>query len=884
MSTRTPSKINPLASLYSDLITIIENSVIKYSVEAEKNETLEVRKYSDRYLDALSKKDSFHVYEYTTEEYNTIGIHDQSIINYYLSNPYKVPKSIQTQLLDLRRKTIIETYEEPNDYYRTLNGLPELKDKEFIYINDELIKEIPELESFNLQKYGFDSTIPIHQLSDKVHKRYINILETLGVLDIIYKHYPDKEYIKYLGVKRIDIAIARRAKNFSLLYIPPVDKAIVVSQFKLMYEQARTYFVNTIYIFEYRSIYEYYDNFIALCIMVMAIQQLFARTITLAIDREFFDDYMVQLLYSVYGVPYSSKLPYNLQRNIVQNLNLLVQNKATNKVIYDIAYLLGFHRVDIYKYYLVKDHVKDADGIPLFFDRVEVDEEGNEKIVPDVERMYDVYFQKVDLMDTNYSRALMDTSKKVGYDSLTADDPYWWEDDALWEEIYEREFNYAETKYLGMTIQYKLSELMFNNVVLLRMILDRKDELGHVEVSLPRVTETDISLFETIIFLCACICKKNDLSGNILTDVSKILHVEDTNNSLEGVDDVICNTLGFNFAAVSSEVINPKTCDWNSCPYFDFENPENRCKRSEEGCLSKTYFDRTTEEVFKYFTQSDKDKFMEYFDNIHAVGVDEKTQIQNFNKLYQDVLGSVEFITKKMSQTQNYFEYKALKNLYDAIFVSQENDSMFTLPNGKPAKSYIEYLEYYNPELHNLILTSDDIELYQIIEHTISRLQEYIGNLDTLYLMNDSTTELQNYLVKLVMFFKSYTTDLLGMNILYVFNMKPENIIKMIDKVYRIIKKIGPTDKINFAYMDYAITHALYYPDDKIEFNEKVFLKAFIECEEPDKLIYDDIHLIKHIAEKTKLKYFDTVLVNKSTIHHKESLSLKDKCIILNTE
>ena len=67
MSTRTPSKINPLASLYSDLITIIENSVIKYSVEAEKNETLEVRKYSDRYLDALSKKDSFHVYEYTTE-------------------------------------------------------------------------------------------------------------------------------------------------------------------------------------------------------------------------------------------------------------------------------------------------------------------------------------------------------------------------------------------------------------------------------------------------------------------------------------------------------------------------------------------------------------------------------------------------------------------------------------------------------------------------------------------------------------------------------------------------------------------------------------------------------------------------------------------------
>ena len=884
MSTRTSSKINPLASLYTDLITIIQNCVIKYNAEAEKNETLEVRKYSDTYLDALSKKDSFHRYEFSTAEYNTIGIYDQSIIDFYLSNPYKVPSSLQLQLLDLRRKTIIETYEEPNNYYRMLNGLPNLEDKEFIYINDALLKEIPELEKFNLKKYGFDENIPIHQLSTKQHRRYITILETLGVLDILIAHYPEKEYIKYLGTKRIDIDIARRAKNFSLLYIPPVDKAIIISQFKLMYEQARTYFVNAIYIYEYRSIYEYYDNFIALCIMVMAIQQLFARTITLAIDREFFDDYMVQLLYSVYGVPYSSKLPYNLQRNIIQNLNLLIQNKATNKVIYDIAYLLGFHRVDIYKYYLVKDHVKNADGIPLFFDKVEIDEEGNEHIVPDLERMYDVYFQKVELMDTNYSRALMDTSKKVGYESITADDPYWWEDQALWEEIYEREFNYAETKYLGMTIQYKLSELMFNNVVLLRMIYDRKDELKDVELALPRVTETDVSLFETIVFLCAALCKKNNLSGNILTDVSKILHVKDTNNQLEGAEDIICNTLGFNFAAVSAEVINPKTCDWKSCPYFDYDNPDNRCKRSEEGCISNTYFDRTTEEVFKYFTQEEKDTFIKYFDNIHAVGVDEKTQIENFNKLYKDVLGSVEFITKKMSQTQNYFEYKALKNLYDAIFVCQENDKMFVLPNGKPAKSYLEYLEYYNPELYNLIVTSDEIELYQIIEHAISRLQDYIGNLDTLYLMNDSTTELQDYLIKMVMFLKSYTTDLLGMNILYIFNMKPENIIKLIDKIYRIIKKIGPEDKFNFAYADYAIPHSIYHPDDKIDFNEKVYLEVSIICNDKTMSLYDKADSIKNIGVKTSLKQMDSANVNKSTIYHNESIGMKDKCIIIKEE
>ena len=205
---------------------------------------------------------------------------------------------------------------------------------------------------------------------------------------------------------------------------------------------------------------------------------------------------------------------------------------------------------------------------------------------------------------------------------------------------------------------------------------------------------------------------------------------------------------------------------------------------------------------------------------------------------------------------------------------------MFKLPNGNIAKTYLEYLEYYNPELYTLIETSTDIELYQLIEHTISRLQYYIGNLDTLYLMNDSTTELQDYLIKMVLFFKSYTTDLLGMNILYVFNMKPENIIKFHDRVQEIHKTIEPNDKINFSYSDYAVVHAIYHPDDFLEFDEKAFIKKILEIREPKKLIHDKFVLISNIKEKDKLQYYDVTGSILSKIYHKEDLKFRDKCFI----
>ena len=1230
---------NPLSSLYDDIKEILDSLVIKYSYNAEMNETLENRRSSDVYFDAKNQTDNYNSHVYTVSEI-TQAIKDLYRITEITSdwthkiytwnqNLNLVPDDLKEVLLSNRRKTIVDSYVEKNDYYRMLNGYPNLEDKEFIYINDNLIAEL-KLEDLKLKAYGISEDVPLHKIEETYGSRMINILDSLGVISKIKEKYPDKYYLNFLGENRIDLERARKAKNFQILRITSSTREITLRAFFDIYEQCRVYFINKIFIPEHRNSFTYYDNFIALCIMTMTIQQLFARTISFAIDREFFDDYMVQLLYGTYGIPYESTLSYAIQRRIVKNLNLLVQNKATNQVIYDVAYLLGFHNITINKYYLVKERkfdskgnliyimkdATDSNGYDLYKDskgnlygRTQ-DEEGNfiyldEEGVPyegsetlekvyeqDLSKMYDVYFQKVPLDTKDIYRAITDRGNREDYETLTMDDPLWWNDsEDLLSEIYESEYNFAETKYLGLTISYKLTELLFENVLLMRMIFDLKDSLEDVTIQLPNISaDMNHSIFDVIVFICASISKKYGLKGEIVTNPSGILHVLDYNEHFSNPDRS-CDTLGFNFQAVSAEKIKHENCNYTFCqayepyiyesdedgrtiyrdndgnkyicygrhsikethvfvnmktgivydgeeklkktvigrnpspcqlytyskkqtssrenalkvvsnaltlgepldaipktsekyechilnpkidipadlmytgeayksnsdpqyiiaiepnkwfvldrrlfitttvPFSDpekdyvltyenrvykivpfnetnmirlkdireirtssmqevaYTNPEKHFETAYKICYTDdnypiyldssgnkyyakkvyislintdysvdeiedmrveddgentyyydkdgnqylyqyryftldnssyfkgnakelelqklpimanheellhmygyyilkvngdgsysidkptkklylvdvetdinlgdtvykvypcdqiSHFERNFSEVQRFFSDEDRKKIEEYTNNfmIH-VNSPIATKIKDFNEMYSDVKGLFYFISDKLSYTTNVNEYHAYKNLYTALYIMKEQKEMFKkgyTEDAEVADTFLEYLEAMNPTLANYIKNATDIGLYQGIDHAIAKLENVVGNLDSLYLANDGTSSLQTYLIKLIRFFKSYTTDLIGLSIIYVFDFKPNNMLRFIDKVAKIHKKIGPEDHTwKFGKYDYARLHSTVRLGTKnwkeVSLHSK-FLKTYYENHK-DEYEYDTRH------------------------------------------
>ena len=833
---------NPLSSLYDDISKILDSLVIKYSYNAEMYETLDIRKYADQYLDALAQTDTFFIYDFQTNEYIdaltqmnpdfTLTNEMLNQIHAWQASPKDVPKQLQKLLMEAKREEIVSSYDEKNNYYRMLHGYPDIEEtkKDFFYINDALIEKY-KLEDLHLENYGIDPELPLHEIQDTLGIRYINILESLGIIDKIRADYPEKNYLNFLGANRIDYDVARKAKNFSILRMNYNVRQITSKAFYDLYEQCRQYFVDTIYIPQQRTVYSYYDNFIALCIMVMTIQQLFTRTITYAIDREFYDDYMVKLLYSVYGLPYESRLTYDIQRRIVKNLNLLIQNKATNKVIYNVAYILGFHRIQIKKYYLVKERRFDSKGNLIYVMKDTLDDYGN-KIGEeyDLGSMYDVYFQKVDLDSQNITKEILDRSNYQDYESLTMDDPFWWEDNDLYSEIYEREWNVAETKYLGLTISYKLSELMFENIILLKMVFDLKDSIENITVDLPKIMdEVPVSLFDTIVFLCAAVCKKYGIKGEIVTDVSKILHVLDENDQ-KADPALACDTLGFNFHAVSAEKINPNTCPYTTCGFYDKENETCHCKLGDKSpCKEVSHLQKNLSEIQRFLTDDEKVTLNSYLDDLIISGSTMEEQVKCFNNLYKDIKGLFQFISNKLSYCDDLNEYQAYKNLYRALYISKEENYMFKkgfTEDSPIAETYLDYLQAVNPSLAEYVENANEVELYNAIDHTIAQLEFVVGNLETMYLINDGTSILQDYLLKLIRFFKSYTTELVGLGIVYVFDLKPDNMLRLIDKIGKIHKTLQIDDgSFHFGYNDYAKIHVnLNLESNNMKFSDRCFI------------------------------------------------------------
>lgn len=746
--------INPLSNMHDDIIEIISKSVIKYKYKEMQYETLDITKAADTYIDAVLERDNFYThltYEKELLLNADVGIPDIKdnpiLLDKYIENRRNIPEKYHDKLLELKRKKIISEYEEQNNYYREMIGLPpiETDEKDFVYVDLE-----------TCEKYGIDNSIPIHKLPTTT----ILLLEGNGIIDLLIEQNPDKPYLKYLGDNKVDIITARRAKDYSLLRVPFVENRTMLERFTNIYDESREYIVSCIFIPELRGVIDYYDNFLAMIVMLHAITQLCARIIKTSLRREYYDSYCTKLLYSVYGVPYYDELNQDYQKAITQYLNILVLNKGTNKTLFDISSLLGYDRVKIYKYYLMKDRNLDSNGKPI----VSYNEDGDY----DLKAMYDVYFSKVALDDADFRTAIIDPRNRCEYDEITSGDPFWYEEDkALYEQLYESEYNYYESKYLGLSLSFRLSEVMFESVYLINMIFDKKDEMkDNIMVSIPKITNStkEITLFDATVLLCAIICKYHGIKGNILYDPSKILHI-----------------MG-----------------------FDFDNNWNLL---QEMIMND-----------KYLSQAiDSDGNNKIIKDILPI---ECVNAETLNKVYDNHMDLLEYITEKLSTTQDINEYRAYKQLYNTIYIKDENIKSFTV-NGYVPTTYLDYLKYANYKLYDIVMKADKSDLYKYIDHLISKLTSIFTNVDYIHVSTDDVSPVQKVLVSMIKFFKSYTTDLIRFDIIYVMNWKTELLLRLIDRIEHIYKTIIPKDKWFFSYSDNFRIHSKANVDEDIELVDK---------------------------------------------------------------
>ena len=866
MSDNNFLKMNPLDGVFNELKKIIDTIVIKYNYIAEEYETFESSRAADGYIAAINKKDDFFSYKnYTRAELNAVGITDYDEIKTYLSGEHNsgyllIPVMYREPLLLNRRKKIITEYEEGNDYYRTLHGLPpiSLPSSKYIRLIDS------DKGRALAKKYKIDSKMPIHEIRDHYNNEssglgdyLISGLDSSGYIDSIIDSYPNHEYLNYLGTKRISIELARTAKNFQILYVRQTTvKDSLYDEFIRCYEQCRDYFVSTLYMRNFRSFIEHYDRFIGMCIMVMAIQKTLNQQFPLGIDREFYNDFTLKMLYEAYGIPYDMEIDQLTQKRIAQNLNLLIQKKATDKVIYDIADLLGYSNLDVYKYYLGKQRKFEAGAPVIKYTQKFNDKTGEYETVPDYEAMYDVYFQKVEIRETDFIRSFNSKVNKEDYEKVVSDDAFWWKDSDLYKQVWETEYNFVESKYLSLAVSYKMTEILYENTILLKMLIDKdkQTELNSIKIKLPKIVgDMEVSLFDTIILLFCLTAKSHHLRGEIITIPTQVLDVLEymKNTDPDSENDYLVDAFSFD---------------------FNLFKPDN-----EEG----QELIQKVQKIFEDESGRNTNKFLSLIEQlIIDPDLENYKKVDLINEIFTNIKGLDKLIQYKLSETQDKEVYDTLKEFHRAAFYARETKDLFTINYDteyeRTAFTFFEFLYEQNPKLYGALFTpnyegqyyeylesigkmddeytfeefltdvqSGSIEitystlntenpnilvreemLYYYVDHIIARLKIYIKNLKFINLINNTASALDRLLVRLILFFKSFTVDIIGLDTIYIMDMKVDNIVRMFDEPNRLIKFIEPHDYLNFPFADTVvdINASNIKKDKSMKLTDKVFI------------------------------------------------------------
>lgn len=480
-----------LKTLYSDILQMIDRLVIKRMDLARAAETTESARAFELYYACLTGSRYF---------YNFYRF-DADILEKYLPSgdvascyydPNKIPEQYRAQIVSDQAARVIDSYEELNEYYRMLAGLPRRDDHQWIYVTD--YADVPH-------------DVPVHQLTIE----QISRLETRGKLDELKEQYPDRTYLDYLGSNAVDIIEARLAKPFEILRLGVPTNALTEKMFEEEYYMARRYVMATIY---NRSLFtnrDLYDPIIGLMMIGLAV-----RNTLVPNEAEYlnFEEILDAILESYGFLGYFEDFPFTYKKRLVMALDKLLMVKGTDGVLVDICRIFSFDNFYAKRYYLMKTYIKDNDGNIIFTNNVD--------------QQYDLNFVKSDIEDHEIS---YDEENRTDYEAVVNNDYLWQLTEEELHSLKSEDFNLMMTKYIGIEAAYDLSALTFEVCYFLNLILQSRDNVAKIKVPNKYATSGSSDLYTMIIFLLASLAKRSGFDGNIVYDPENIAEILRFNNA-----------------------------------------------------------------------------------------------------------------------------------------------------------------------------------------------------------------------------------------------------------------------------------------------------------------------------------------------------------------
>lgn len=399
-------------------------------------------------------------------------------------------------------------------------------------------------------------------------------------------------------------------------------------------------------------------------------------------------------------------------------------------------------------------------------------------LVDDNEKNYELKFVKVPLTE-DVDDYIKSKSNYVEYDPLTLSDELWdgeYIHEEIKKDILNTEFSYTRTKYISIDNIEDMTRGMFDMPYFFNMFFDDLKLEDRLYLKLDDIKlNKNFRLNDTFVFMVVMAFEYNNLSDDIMDTFGKVLYLR-----------------GFNFRAdidaLRTYIENEEAYDADKTPLDDF---------------------------YLY-----------------------KTAIRNYNTLLDIFNTNMDFrenVTHAMYNANNKYIYDIYKKIYDACLRLEYTRTFFQVADGTGTlcETYTEFLKYRDRDLYNTIETvraiSDDTtkqnKIIEIMGKVLDAINYYIDTDEYKFLFakfpGTNTDAIKTYVELMITFFKSYKVELAGINSIYTFDDKYDNMVRPIDGLFELTSTF-----LKEEYMimrDYVSVHNTVSPKDMVRLREKLY-------------------------------------------------------------
>lgn len=725
-------------------------TVLKMQQLADDSETARSIKMADLFISCIEKNVIFELFPYVTANaLRRAGITDENKIRSYLMNKNNIPYDKRADVTEAMRLEYIENYEELNPYYRMLHGLPAIGREDYV------TNWTPPTGAV------IDLSKPIHKMS----LGEISILQHNGIIDAMIAEDPvNREYMRHMNEKSIDYYTARKANRFDVLYVPEIATNSVYRIYRDTLENNKFYTLRAVYseAFKYNS--AYYDNFIAIFIVLITVVDMISKVQEFITRKEIFDIRSVQYIFESNGVTFFPEIPLKYQIRMVKNLHTLLKFKSTKKCMIDICSLFGFENIDIFKYYICRDKVDIS------------------KPISDASA-YELKFLKLPL-DGRLDDYSGDKNNYVSYDEVTSRDITWdggLPHDDVYNAIREHEFNFSRSKYISITTMYDVARMSMQQSYFFNFLYDNMPLEQMCTVSVPFIdASAQFNIADIFVFLNVLAYYYNNIEDTIMDTQSKVLFVN-----------------GFNFradlAALAEDIIN---CDEAKELLSEFNMPTSQIPSFND--------------MMSIFVNNMgvRDRLIEGMHN-----ADNKRIYDIYKKLYDSLMTTrLTFDFFKNPATMDFYR-DASGNATYTEFLRNKNDILYTLlMRIKAFEDEASRNQYISTLIDNIVWSIEEFV-------DSSKFQGIFINLPV-----NSLDAVKNYIAKVINFYKSFKVHFLGFDTVYLLGSSSDEYIKIIEGIgnmntsFESMDSISPFDLLHNVKSNKTI-------DESIKPRERMYIK-----------------------------------------------------------